>query len=64
MLSYAIIESEEPIKESKPPPMSQPQPQPQRKVRRLRLETETDYVVMAFVVGTIILLISDMMSKK
>jgi len=63
MLSYSPIEFEEP---QPPPKVPVPQEiaQPSRPVRRIALKTETDYVVMAFVVGTIVLLISDMMSKK
>ncbi len=63
MLSYTPIDFEEP----QPPPrvpMPQEISQNEKPVRRFVLKTETDYVVMAFVLGTIILIISDMMSKK
>lgn len=63
MLSYSPIEFEEPQLQAKVP-LPQEVPQSDKHVRRISLKTETDYVVMAFVLGTIILLISDMMSKK
>ena len=60
MLSYSYIEVEEPQRVSPPPP-----PPPKKKmVKPTYVKTETDYVVMAFVVGTIILLLSDMTVKK
>lgn len=63
MLSYSPIEFEEP---QSPPKIPVPREfsQTEKPIRSTVLKTETDYVVMAFVLGTIILIISDMMIKK
>lgn len=62
MLSYSPIDFED---EVPPPPQLPQERKPSVKPKRhLKLQTESDYVVMAFVVGTFILIISDMMSKK
>lgn len=60
MLAYSPIDSEE-------TPSVSPPPVPVKKLPSappMGFKTETDYVVFAFVIGTLILIISDMIGKK
>jgi len=61
MLAYSPIDSEEDIP---CPTVSQPSVQVEKKPKTPVTRTEVDYVVLAFVVGTLILIMSDMIGKK
>jgi len=61
MLAYSPIDSEEDI----PCPTVSPPVQVENKTKPPVVNrAEVDYVVLAFVVGTLILIISDMIGKK
>jgi hypothetical protein len=60
MVSYSLLEDE---KSQKPPKVLPPVPTV-KKVGPLRIRSECDYVVFAFVIGTLLLLMSDMSQTK
>ena len=57
MVSYSFLE-EAPARASPAPPA--PPMIPQRQFGPLKIRSDCDYIVLAFVIGTLILLISDM----
>lgn len=61
MVSYSLLEDEKPQKPAKvlPPVALTP-----KKIGPLRIRSECDYVVFAFVVGTLLLLMTDMTQTK
>lgn len=62
MLSYSPIDPEEDSTSGVPCP-SVPVTQPPV-IKKGNNRTEVDYVVLAFVVGTLIIIVSDMIGKK
>ena len=60
MVSYSLLEDEKPQKPQKVlPPVATV-----KKAGPLRIRSECDYVVLAFVAGTLLLLMSDMTQTK